>query len=166
METVFIEATNGPQNWGKFMVARFDREEWARPSSIDGISILAGRGWGPGHMLIVDLQTGEGAIFRPGGSPPADLEKHAVWVCPLFEPFLEWIYKQDLTDLSALPPIIDLPDAPFLWAGHRRLGPDEALIAELKRRGRLVVHDGDGVWALVDVDPETVHATSPHEVAP
>src|SRR6266568_9619596 len=82
--------------------------------------MLSERGWTSDHLLVLDLQTGEGAIFRPGGSARADLnEKHQVWVCPLFEPFMEWLYKQDTPDLTALPDQVELdaPGAPF---GYRR----------------------------------------------
>lgn len=71
---------------------------------------------------MLDLETGEGALFLPGGYASADLDKHKVWVCPLFEPFLAWLYKQDLQDLSKLPDLVDLPDAPFQWSGYRRSG--------------------------------------------
>ena len=33
METKFIEVTNGPRNWGKFLLLRFD-EEFAYPSEV------------------------------------------------------------------------------------------------------------------------------------
>jgi|HubBroStandDraft_1064217.scaffolds.fasta_scaffold32770_2 hypothetical protein len=150
MKNVFIEATNGPQNWGKFMVARFD-EEWERGSQIAlqpmdlhnyaafeiagplsdeecerqrvrRMPILRGRGWHPDNIIVFDLQTQEGAAFTPGGLASADLHKHKIWVCPLFEPFLTWLYKQDLSDLSKLPKHIDLPDAPFELHGYRREG--------------------------------------------
>lgn len=121
METKIIEATNGPRNWGKFMVCRFDGE-WSHRSAVDGLPLLRARGWAPDNVTVLDLQTGEGAIFRPGGLASADLQKHRVWVCPLFEPFLGWLYQQDLTDLQALPDLVDLPDAPFEWAGYRRPG--------------------------------------------
>jgi hypothetical protein len=85
--------------------------------------LITGRGWSPEHLLIVDLQTGEGAIFRPGGLAGHDLNKHAIWVCPLFEPFLTWLYEQDLSDLDKLPAHIDLPEAEFMMSGHRRAGP-------------------------------------------
>src|SRR5581483_9374539 len=90
MKTVFIEVEH-PFNWGKFMVARFDAEEWGRPSAHPEAmkkSLLGQRGWAGHHILVVDLETGEGAMFRPGGLASADLNKHRVWVCPMFEPFL------------------------------------------------------------------------------
>jgi hypothetical protein len=145
MQNVFIEATNGPQNWGKFMVARFD-EEWKRMSEVlqeemlpimklaaerVGMPpqvplrvppLLHGIGWSAGDIIVFDLQTCEGAAFSPGGSAHYDLMKHKVWVCPLFEPFLTWLYKQDLSDLAKLPKRIDLPDAEFALFGYRREG--------------------------------------------
>lgn len=131
MQTKFIEASgNGPSggNWGKFLVGRFEPEELARRSKLPEIpadgSLLGFTGWDPKMVWVLDLQTREGAAFRPGGDVAADLNKHAVWVCPLFEPFLGWLYQQDLTDLDALPGYVDLPDAEFAMAGYRRPGPD------------------------------------------
>jgi hypothetical protein len=128
VQTKFIEATNGPQNWGKFMLARFDGDEWFRPSAVGPAkwSLLQQIGKDTKSLLVLDLQTGEGAILRPGGSAHADLEKHRIWVCPLFEPFLAWLYEQDLTDLDVLPAHVDLPDAAFAIAGYRRPGPQPA----------------------------------------
>jgi hypothetical protein len=126
MQRYFFETVNA-LNWGKFMICQFDSTDFAEPAVVDDIThqgLIHGRGWGPEHLLIVDLQTGEGAFFRPGGLPVADLTKHRIWVCPMFEPFLEWLYKQDLRDLSALPRLIELHDAPMSYAGYRRPGPD------------------------------------------
>jgi hypothetical protein len=125
MRTKFIEATNCPMNWGKFMIGEFTAEEWALRSQVDDRSIIRGRGWSSKHKLVLDLQTGEGAVFSPGGYAKADLDKHKIWVCPLFEPFLEWFYKQDLSDIDALPTHVDLPDAPFSMSGYRRAGVRE-----------------------------------------
>lgn len=124
MKIKFVEATNGIANWGKFIVARFDEAEWARRSAIEPTQgLIGGRGWTRDHILVLDLQTGEGAIFRPGGCAEADLEKHRIFVCPLFQPFLEWLYQQP--DPLGIPDHVDLPDAPFEWRGHRRPGPQE-----------------------------------------
>lgn len=113
-------------NHGKFMVAQFEPEEWAYRSALPGFPspLLAGRGWSHRHLLFVDLQTGEGTFLRPhaGGRVHADLEKHKIWICPLAEPFLEWLYQQDLSDLDALPSYVELPDAEFAMAGYRRSG--------------------------------------------
>jgi hypothetical protein len=124
METKIIEATNGPWNWGKFMVTRLDpgEAEWDKRSQVSGDRWLRAA-WAPNTLLVVDLETGEGVMVNPGGSVHADLEKHQVWVCPLFEPFLGWLYKQDIQDLQALPDLVDLPDAEFQMAGYRRPGP-------------------------------------------
>jgi len=47
-------------------------------------------------------------------------------VCPLYEPFLTWLYTQDTTDLDKLPDFveIDVKDAPFAMSGYRRSGPE------------------------------------------
>lgn len=134
MKIKFIEATNtkaGGFNWGKFMVARFEPEEWAYRSAIQDEesfagrpeALLSGRGWTPDHILVMDLQTGEGAIFRPSGLAPSDLHKHQIWVCPMYEPFLAWLYKQNLSDLDALPACVDIDDPRSSMHGYRRPGP-------------------------------------------
>lgn len=121
-----IEVTNSG-NWGKFAVGRFGPPEWAWTSQVDTESkgpLLSHLGWAVSALWVLDLQTGEGALFTPPGSARADLNKHRIWVCPMFEPFLEWLYEQDLTDLSKLPALVELSDAPFGLYGHRRPGPD------------------------------------------
>ena len=89
---------------------------------IKPLSLLRMCGWSDQHLWVCDLQTGEGAFFRPGGLAGADLAKRQIWVCPMFEPFLTWLYQQDLTDLKALPDYVELPDAPFGRSGYRRRG--------------------------------------------
>jgi hypothetical protein len=124
LKTVFIEATSPQGNHGKFMLARWEGEEWARRSPIhDHLQLLA-CGHDPQHLLVLDLETCEGAVMRPGGYAHADLEKHAIWVCPLFEPFLEWLWKQDCSDLDKLPKHVEV-SAPLQFAGYRRPGPKE-----------------------------------------
>jgi hypothetical protein len=115
-----VEVTNGPMNWGKFLLGKFDTE-WEYASVIDGRSIIAGRGWDRNTLLVLDLQTGEGSLFRPGGYAKSDLEKHKIWVCPMYEPFLTWLYKQP--DPMEIPAHVDLPDAEFQMSGYRRPGP-------------------------------------------
>jgi hypothetical protein len=124
-----MQATNYPHgmNWGKFMLCRFDEQEWSRRSGIkecdNGRPMLPQLGWDRSNLWVLDLQTGEGALFRPGGLAVADLEKHAVWVCPMYRPFLEWLYNQDLSDITKLPDFVELPKAESAMYGYRRKGP-------------------------------------------
>lgn len=124
MQLHLIEVTNS-LNWGKFGVGRFDTE-WIRTSDVDRKKLLAGRGWTPQHVWVLDLQTGEGALFLPGGEPGTDLNKHRIWVCPLFEPFLVWLYDQVEGGpdwFHQLPRMLELVGAPGDLYGHRRPGP-------------------------------------------
>jgi len=123
MQSKFMEVTNNSKNWGKFLLMRLD-SEWEYRSAFTGRSLLGEVGWDRTNIIVLDLQTGEGARFKPGGLAVADLEKHRIWVCPMYEPFLNWLYKQDLTDLSKLPDSLDIPDAEFAMVGYRRKGPD------------------------------------------
>ena len=121
MQTHIIEATNG-FNWGKFLVGRFDKE-WSYRSrmSDSGLPLLGEVGWTQGHLWVLDLQTGEGACFRLGGNAHADLNKHKIWVCPLFEPFLAWLYRQSAS-FEELPAVVELPEAEADFYGYRRPG--------------------------------------------
>lgn len=112
-------------NWGKFAVAVPD-DEWRWQSSVDDAhdrarSLLRQLGWGPRHVWVWDLQTGEGAMFFHGGHASADLNKRRIWVCVLFEPFLRWLYQQDLKTLADLPKVVEL-EAPVEFYGFRRDG--------------------------------------------
>jgi hypothetical protein len=122
METKFIEAHGNGFNWGKFMVAKFTPEDWDKSSDVTkSKSLLKACGWDYGHILVVDLQTGEGSIFRHGGFASADLNtKHQIWVCPLFEPFLTWLYTQDVSNLENLPSSVELQKAEAAIHGYRR----------------------------------------------
>ncbi len=134
MKTVLIEASSPQGNWGKFLIGVFDQTELAVKSAVDGRPLVWGRGWGPGHVLVVDLQTGEGGTFKMGGLASADLEKHNIWVCPLFEPFLAWLYVQP--DPMSLPFTVTL-EAPLQFAGYRRTGREDTmreLLADYRRR--------------------------------
>jgi hypothetical protein len=127
VQTWIFEATQdarprpeAPANWGRFMVGRFDAE-WARTSALaeGSRALLAHCGMSYRDILVVDLVTGEGAIFSPGGSAHADLRKRKIRVCPMFEPFLAWLYEQDLAHMDRLPQLVELPDAPFALARPR-----------------------------------------------
>lgn len=139
MKTKIVEFTN-TFNWGKFLVGSFDEAEWSRtteiehpPGVVSGISLLWRLGWTPEHLWVLDLSTGEGALFRSGGNARADLEKHKVWVCPMFEPFLRWLYAhpEHCKDISTLPDLVTATDEATMRAsaiyGYRRSGqPPEA----------------------------------------
>lgn len=124
MKTKLFEATSEGALWGKFLVGRMDTE-WDYVSKIDHRGLVRGRGWARQHLWVLDLQTGEGAIFWPGGHPALDLQKKRIWVCPCFEGFLGWLYRQDLTDLDALPAVVEIPGGQTT-ASYRRPGPAEA----------------------------------------
>jgi hypothetical protein len=124
MITKIVEVTNGELNWGKFMVGVFDASDHQHPSVVSPEQpLLRQIGHSPNgyEVWVLDLQTCEGALFRIGGLAKADLDKHKVWVCPMFEPFLEWLYR-NWQGLDALPAHVDLPDAPFAMSGYRRAG--------------------------------------------
>jgi hypothetical protein len=124
METKIIE-TVGAGNWGKFMVGRFTTEREYRSALPDPDAGYPLARWQPTTLLVLDLATGEGALFVPGGLPEYDLDKHAIWVCPMFQGFLTWLYAQDTSDLQALPALVELPDHEFSLVGYRRPGPPE-----------------------------------------
>ena len=129
MQLHLFEATNGgaeaiPLSTGKFAVG-LPAEEWHWRSQISEFSgsILRELGWSHQHVWVIDLTTGEGAIFRHGGFARADLDRHKIWVGPLFEPFLAWLYTQDVHNLGALPSLVHLPRTPFSFYGYRHPGP-------------------------------------------
>jgi hypothetical protein len=147
MKTWIFEATQpGFGNWGKFLVGRMDDREWTWPSRLAGSDdhrpVLRQRPlWSRHHLWVMDLETGEGALFRPGYHPKADLNKHRVWVCPMFEPFLTWLYQQeDLSDES-LDRLAEegrlVIDAPFEMYGYRRPGPRRSWRMKFPRRRKL-----------------------------
>lgn len=131
MLSKFVEVTNN-FNWGKFLVCQFSPEEWAKRSEITGDGLLKGRGWTLAHLWVMDLQTGEGAYFRPGGHPVADLQKHQIWVCPMYQLFLAKLYehKDWCADITRIPDLITLTAEESKHAsalyGFRREGPDQA----------------------------------------
>lgn len=142
MDLRFIEAgqgdgtpTEGLSNWGKFLIGRFTNEEWAHPSQYPGhdqrTSLIRECGWTRGNIWVLDLQTGEGAMFHPVGFARADLARRKIHVCVMFEPFLTWLYAhiKAHTELGlgdwfdTLPGYVQLPDAAFELHGYRRRGP-------------------------------------------
>lgn len=131
MQTRIVEVTNNNLNWGKFLVGVLD-VEWERKALIEGKPsdrpLLRILGWDFQFVWVLDLQTGEGAYFRVGigSNAKADLDNHRIWVCPMFEPFLIWLYANWKGKLELLPETLNLPEAvkDFALSGYRRPGPD------------------------------------------
>jgi len=126
----FVEAGQSETrsfNWGKFAVGRPTNQEWAEPIRFPGCgsfaSLLESQGWTQQHIFVFDLSTGEGAMFYPYGLVSANINQHRIWACPLFEPFLEWLYAfiRRNTDIwwNELPRTVVLPDAPAQIYGIR-----------------------------------------------
>lgn len=120
-------------NWGKFLVCRYDRDELLEPARFPGCQgqrLVDLRGPGRDHIWVLDLATGEGARFAVNVADQFTakryLDEHKVWVCPLFEPFLYWLYARVSESPAGwfltLPRIVELPDAPFVLSGYRRPG--------------------------------------------
>jgi hypothetical protein len=140
VKTRIVEATNG-NHQGKFVVCRFDADEWIRISLFSDapMSLLRENGYEHTSLLVVDLSTREGAVFtppeRPGGLTDAHWQviatncanaalntDHQIWVSVLFPAFLGWLYAHDRIDPSSFD---DLPDyveltAPLAADGERR----------------------------------------------
>lgn len=82
MKTRIVEATDGVQ-YGKFLLGRFDTEWGCRsaiydsmPGETSSMPLLRQEGWGPDHLLVMDISNPSyGSVFRPGGHPAADLKK-------------------------------------------------------------------------------------------
>ena len=119
MNTKIVEVTNGTV-WGKFFIGWFDLVEWARHSAIlpgdDELSqhsLLSLGGWSSEHFLLLDLDTGDGGLFRHRGLAEQDLTKKQLFVGPLFVPFLTWLYNQPLEDVRSLslPKVVNLHDS-------------------------------------------------------
>ncbi len=129
MLTKFIEVTDPTQfNWGKFVISQYEAEEWARMSQISGApSLLRDRGFEGGDIWVMDLQTRESACINFNTDPVHQLEKHRIWVCPMFSPFLQWLWQQDLSDVTKLPSVVILPaelvKGHVAMQGYRRSGP-------------------------------------------
>lgn len=173
MDTKFVEAGRPAPNhgnWGKFVVARYTTDELHAPTRFPGCEgqrVVSLRGNGAQHIWVLDLATGEG--FRVPVSERhafSALEQHQVWVCPLFEPFLEWLltyiagHPSDWWD--TLPRTVELPDATFEMRGHRRPTVRPVLQVELLdgttfrwewTHGAPALSTSDGAWRLVYREP-------------
>lgn len=128
MQTYLFESVADPftlDNWGAFLVAVPDEIEWGWRSRAlpAGAPLPEMFGWNSRQAWVMDLRTGEGAIFTMGGDARADLDAHRIHVTAQFEAFLEWLYGQDLARLRHLPYMVKVADHSFSIRNHRRLGP-------------------------------------------
>lgn len=146
----YNQAPSGARfNWGRFLIASFDEEWDRRAADVDAgsIPVMAAGGWNRADRLVLDLATGEGAIFAMHGLAEHDvLEKHQVWVCVLFPAFLAWLRAQAVGDVRALPDEVVLDVSPA-FHGHRSPGLLGQIIAEARSveldnraEGRVVVN--------------------------
>lgn len=92
------EGTGAIVSQGVFLVAEFEPSE---------LEVVRETGWGPQHRLVVDLKTGVGGLYRPGGDPFFDVCQDRK-VGPLFASFMKWLYGQG--DPWALPAHVTLED--------------------------------------------------------
>lgn len=137
MQAKIIEASQGEKglNWGKFLVSRLPDAAYDYSSQLPGCEGIEGAdrpllrriGFPARAIRVDDLQTHEGVFFIDATDDPdrfvCQLEKHKIWVCPMYAPFLAWLGRQPLEDLDALPGFVALPDAPGEIYGYRRKGP-------------------------------------------
>lgn len=143
-----IEATDvGQFNHGKFMVRLFEHDEYNYMSRIAPEYLLRRFCNYPRATIWVDdLYTGEGCRFafpsyrikenreQRAAHVKESLNRHRIWVCPMFEPFVTWLLGQDLSDLSCLPDVVDsLPDDACSFWGYRRPGPPESSEASAQK---------------------------------
>ncbi len=169
MDTKFVEVGHGPSggNWGKFMIARYTANELLEPTQFPGCEgqrIVSLRGSGRHHIWVMDLATGEGARFpvdlggHPGATARKHLDDHQIWVCPLFEPFIGWLYDFSSANPNTwwdeLPRTIEIPEAGFAFAGFRR-GEGPTTVITTPENAGVVWHwqgaptlTADGMWQL------------------
>ena len=144
MDSRLIEAENGG-NWGKFMVGQWTHADLEQRSLVAVGEPLLGRTEGnlrKGQIdprrarLVFDLQTKKGGLFEPdpAGDSNADLEASGLWVCPLFAPFLAWLYERGQAPVASLPSIFNLPPAQSKLQGYKRPGPDFAPITGIRQK--------------------------------
>ena len=124
MITHFLEASDNLA-YGKFMLARLDGDEINAPSALpgyEGSSLLRLGGlrrFNERSTLIVDLQTGNAAVFfiSDGGDWKADLNRTGpIHVCPMFRPMLKWLYEQKVpahppAAIQQLPHFVEIDNA-------------------------------------------------------
>jgi hypothetical protein len=159
-----------PYNWGLFMVLVPDGNEWSWQSKVVPSlePVLGNFGWTPQHVIVMDIRTGEAAIFNPAsGQPKVELDEHRIYTSPHFKPFLEWLYAQDIEHLWQAPGVVtELPDATFAMRGWREIGPHPVSIT-LHEGDVITLKFGDQLHAVicerVSSDGALIRSLSPAE---
>jgi hypothetical protein len=82
--------------------------------------------WNTSNILVLDLETKEGLVLPSNTYNPLGLldDKHDIWVCPMFRPFLVWLCLQEYTSVTELPDFVALPTDESEMFGHRANGRD------------------------------------------
>ena len=145
MQTRIIEAVVGQSLWSVFLVGLPDSER-DFISQVDGGRLL--RMEHPGCFMLFDLYTREGAWFNPQGYARHDIQKHAIWTSPLYEPFLTWLREQfsQGVALADLPTLVEIP-AGQATGSERHGGPMDALVkAALRSTDKEVREAAKAVW--------------------
>lgn len=115
MITHFIETTDGVAH-GKFMLGCFDereaRTQTALPELTGSIFANAGgrRKFEPRRILVVDLQTAQGAAFLLSDfyTTRDELRALKAWVCPMYRPTVLWLTDFWDKPLDELPRYVEI----------------------------------------------------------
>jgi hypothetical protein len=144
VKSKFLEVTN-KANWAKLQLLQWEPSDLARPSLVqkgkvllNAVQVRRGDAADPLTAVFVrDLQTQEGCEFYP--SPEADcktqLDMHRVWVCPLFYPFVSWLFANYQGDVTSLPDLVELADSKKQeYQGYRRPGEEMEPITQIRKK--------------------------------
>lgn len=95
MITKLIETTD-MFNHGKFLVGQMEGFELTQYLAIkdDGRQLSHVLHASPSKFWVLDCATCEGAFFDFSNDAYYQLERHQVWVCPMFPLFLEWAFEK------------------------------------------------------------------------
>lgn len=141
MKVKFIECED-KLNWGKFQLLQWEPSDMQRQSKVrEGTPLLMAvegqrvAGNDPLKAVFVrDLQTEEGATLHPAKEvdPKPQLDRHRVWVCPLFLPFARWLFANWEGDVATLPDIVELSGEVLHLQGYRRPGEEMFPLAVIR----------------------------------
>lgn len=113
MKTKVIEVEEPvPGFWCKFMIGVFT-DEWGHRPVVDApeyeaTSLLRQLGWSRDHYLILDLESGQGAIFHRGSHPEWDERTKGLSRNPMLVPLWKWLQTQDLDRIQDFPDKVTL----------------------------------------------------------